>query len=77
MLIANKENNSHIEKLEQIRKQSLLGELIATSLKCKFNRLKFNCSLKSYAKNVPQYLIKLMRKAFKSFKQSHSKLKQK
>ena len=52
ILTSIKQNSLSKLKLNNARKQSLISELVALSLKSKFSRLKFNCSLKSYAKSV-------------------------
>lgn len=64
-------------QLVSIRKHALFSEFVATNLRCKFSRIKFNCSLKTYARNVSVDCIQIMKKAFKSMKQALMKQKQK
>jgi hypothetical protein len=40
------------EKLAETRRKILLSEFIATSLRIKFNKIKFHTSLKFYARHV-------------------------
>lgn len=56
LLRENKENKENCAALLASRKQALLSEFMAMNLKTKFQRIKFNCSLKFYAKNVPDLL---------------------
>lgn len=59
MLRNNKENIINYDQLRLKRKNQQFTEFVALNLRCKFSKIKFNCSLKFYAKNVT-YIFKLV-----------------
>ena len=59
LLRNNKENIINYDKLCLKRKNKQFTEFVALNLRCKFGKIKFNCSLKFYAKNV-RYIFKLV-----------------